>query len=52
MKCAAELIAIKSQAEYEHQMAMRRKDEECRARQAELKAVAINYCENYIGNQL
>ena len=52
MKCAAELITIKQQAEYEHQMAMRKKDEECRARQAELKAVAINYCENYIGREL
>ncbi len=52
MKCAAELIAIKKQAEYEHQMEMRRKDDECRARQAELKIIAINYCEEYIGNKL
>lgn len=52
MKCAAELIAIKKQAEYEHLMEIRRKDEECRARQVELKAVAIDYCENYIGNEL
>ena len=52
MKCALELMAVKTKAEIEWEMEQRRLDEECRKEHENLITRTINYCENVIGAEL
>lgn len=52
MKCAAELMMMKTTAILEHQLEEERKDEECRAKQFAIVKNTIDFCENVIAPQL
>ena len=52
MKCALELMAVKTKAEFEWEMEQRRLDEECRKEHETLMTKTIDYCENVIGVEL
>ena len=52
MKCALELMAVKTKAEIEWEMEQRRLDEECRKEHETLMTKTIEYCENVIGVEL